>query len=177
MVGDPTQRAEEAPARRVHRVGVTRLEHQCAVRLRALAGTLTRAVDVPPTVDIVQLRSPDTRAPVGTARLPHKRLACVAEVLERLGSPDLNAVSERKGEVESLATRDNPGVRRLNVGNRLVGHGSYKLRIPVPVFDLFLVACCSASTTVRLCPQGSFLACSRQGRSVRPYKLWCKAIL
>lgn len=86
-------------------------------------GRRATGVDIPPTLQVVQLWCPDIDRPRSPRRrLPNDTLVTVVKVLEGIGAPYFDAVVKSKGEVELAIAGHNPRIRRVDIANGSVGH-------------------------------------------------------
>lgn len=87
------------------------------------SGRRAAGVDIPPALEVVQLRCPDVNRPRSPRRrLPNDTLVTVVKVLKGIGAPYFDAVVEGKGEVELAVAGNDPRVRGVDIANGSVRH-------------------------------------------------------
>ena len=92
------------------------------MRCRALTGFFPTEVYVPSSVDVMKLWRPNTGSPARTIWLPHQTLLGLVKVLDVVRGPDLNAITQRKCEIENPVPRIDPRVGHIYIGNRPARH-------------------------------------------------------
>ena len=92
------------------------------MRSRALTGLFPTEVYVPSSIDVMKLWRPNTGSPARTIWLPHQTLLGLVKVLDVVRGPDLNAITQRKCEIENPVPRIDPRVGHIYIGNRPARH-------------------------------------------------------